>query len=147
MEIKIENFKINRKSVIMLNWDEYIILNMKKCNSNIIGLFTDGIFTCSSIFISINNEEIVFFCHINESTDIINILDKIIEKEICNINIKTLELFYTNGIRMCANNRIDYNNVIDKIISNFIKKFNIDEKQINKKMIAHELTTSNIKNI
>ena len=66
--------------------DEYVFFKANE-NNNIVGLYTDGLATCSSIIISFNSYEFIFFSHIDEKSDLINAIKEDILNELStNIN-------------------------------------------------------------
>lgn len=128
------------ETIIDIYQNEYIILNKKeKKNNKIIGLFTDGLLTCSMILISFNQDEIIFFSHIDEKSDIVKIIKENLIVKLSDINIKNINIHYTKGIDSIKNNEIDYDFLIDEIILIFNKslfksesiKINITKKEHN----------------
>ena len=73
-EIKIENLRfINQETIVEIKPNCFIFFKTKE-NNNIVGIYTDGLATCSSIIISFNNDEYLFLSHIDESSDIITVI-------------------------------------------------------------------------
>lgn len=88
--------------LINIKQNEYFIFNREKF-SNIIGCFTLGIASCSCLIISINKDDLFLFTHIDESSQIEDI---IINHFIPNVPIETLKtitFFYTKGINSLKN--------------------------------------------
>lgn len=88
--------------LINIEQNEYFIFNREKF-SNIIGCFTLGIASCSCLIISINKDDLFLFTHIDESSQIEDI---IINHFIPNVPIETLKtitFFYTKGINSLKN--------------------------------------------
>ena len=66
-EKKIEDRQYTTKGIIInIEPDEFCIYDRKICKNNILGFFTDNVATCSALIISVNNDQIIFFCHFNE---------------------------------------------------------------------------------
>ena len=63
--------KVNKNIILNLNMKELFLFEKEKHNENFLVLYTDGISTCSALIISINNDDYVFFCHMNEDSDVI----------------------------------------------------------------------------
>jgi len=80
-EIKIENLVfINQETIVEIKQNCYIFFKTKEKNNNIVGIYTDWLVTCSSIIISFNNDEYLFFSHIDEKSDIITVIKEDILK-------------------------------------------------------------------
>jgi len=135
------------ETIIDIYQDEYIILKKgEKKNDKIIGLFTDGLLTCSMILISFNQDEIIFFSHIDEKSDIIKIIKENLIVKLSGINIKTIDIHYTKGIDSIKNNEINYDSLIDEIILIFNKS--LDKKEaiiINRTLKEHNFSISCLK--
>jgi len=143
---KIQNlFILKEDNIVEIYPNEYIIYIKKRDGDNILGFFTDWIVTCSSITISMNKDNICFFAHINEDNNLINVINYMLDKEIVNEKIDEVDIFYTNGIYGCKNEKINYTDLIEKIILIFIKKFNISKDKISTKMKTHKISTSVLK--
>lgn len=80
-----------------------------------------------------NIDNICFFAHINEDNNLINVINYMLDKEIVNEKIGEVDIFYTNGIYGCKNEKINYTDLIEKIILIFIKKFNISKEKYQQK--------------
>ena len=71
-KIELNNYD-NRMILKNVKMDEYFIFNRKIHDDKVIGYYTDGIVTCSGLTISINEDEIILFTHINEESEITKI--------------------------------------------------------------------------
>ena len=70
-------FLNHNKIILSIGQNQYILISKKENkNDNIIGLFTDGVISCCSIYISFNNEDFIFFTHIDEKSNIIEVVEK-----------------------------------------------------------------------
>lgn len=79
-KIELNNYD-NRMILKNVKMDEYFIFNRKIHDDKVIGYYTDGIVTCSGLTISINEDEIILFTHINEESEITKIVkEKFIPK-------------------------------------------------------------------
>lgn len=59
-EKEIDEFPLHKNIILNLNMNEFFLFEKEK-HKNILGLFTDGIASCSALIISINDEDYVFF--------------------------------------------------------------------------------------
>lgn len=120
IEKNIEDYKTNKGVLLKLKTDEFCIYNREKHNNKIIGFFTDGIATCSAIIISIDNDKFLFFAHISEKSNIIEVIK---EKIINNINIKnnSVTIIYSIGTGSIKNKEKE--DKIKKMIELFEPKF------------------------
>ena len=75
-EKKFNEYALNKNIILNLNMNEFFLFKKEKHNQNILGLYTDGIATCSALVISINDDDYVFFCHMNEDSDVIYEIEK-----------------------------------------------------------------------
>ena len=64
-EKMLNDFNNEKNIVINIKQNEYAIFDKKKFSKSIIGFFTDAIVTCSLFLISINNDDFIFFSHID----------------------------------------------------------------------------------
>ena len=137
IERKIEDYKTNKGVILRLKTNEFCIYNREKHKNKIIGFYTDGIVTCSAIVISINNDNFVFFAHINEQSNIIEVVtNKIINK--INITNNNAAIIYSIGTGSIKNKEKENN--INKMLELFGTKFNL--KIIEKN---HDLSISCLK--
>ena len=116
----LEYNNISKNSIINIEQNEFLIYEkFKNDQSKIIGFFTDGLSTCSSIVISINNDELLFFAHIDETSDLINIVSQKFIPKICKMKIEKISLIYSKGISSIPNiKKIEKINELIKIIDN-----------------------------
>lgn len=81
--------------------------------SNIVGIFTEGLATCSSIIISFDYDKFVLFSHFDEDYDILseikNIFDKTLKKE----KIEQINIFYSKSIGPIFNKRIKNQQILN----------------------------------
>ena len=68
-EKKFNEYALNKNIILNLKMNEFFLFEKEKCNENILGLYTEGISTCSALVISINDDDYVFFCHMDEDSD------------------------------------------------------------------------------
>ena len=134
-----------QKQIILFYTNEIYLLNPENFNG-VIGIFTEGLATCSSIIISFQNDKYVLFCHFNEEYDLlkecINIINE--EKHKMNEKISEINVFYSQGIGPLKNEKIDHNN-INKLIKYFITYFNINENDIHLFIKKHDYPVSVLK--
>jgi hypothetical protein len=55
-------YPLHKNIILNLNMDEFFLFD-KKEHENILGLYTDGIATCSALVISINDDDYVFLSY------------------------------------------------------------------------------------
>ena len=113
---------IEQKYIISLKLDEYCIYDSKIDGNKIIGFYTEGIVTCSCLIISINKDEIIFFTHISEYSDIIHTINEKFIPLLRKTKIYDIKLIYTDGTSSLKNikkiNKIEeITNNIDEIFS------------------------------
>ena len=143
---KLDNFCGNKGRIINIVQGEYILFIKSKINENIKGFFTDGVTTCSAIYISFNNEKIIFFCHLDESFELTKTLEQKVLPSIKNEKIENIEIVYTNGTNGCKNKHINYDEVIDCAICLLKTKCKfINNINISKLVVNHSLSTSLLK--
>ena len=154
-KIKIEEFGIlNHETIIELKQNEYVFFKANE-NNNIVGLHTDGLATCSSIIISFNSDEFIFFSHIDEKSDLINAIKEDILNEL-STNIKKIDINYSKGNNCLKNDILDYDCIISDL-ANLLKENlpNNDNIVIDKKVKRHDsimgclkiFKSSNLENI
>ena len=87
------------KKVLMFGINKVHLLNSQN-SKNIIGIFTEGIATCSSLIISFDNDKYILFSHFNENFDIFIKVKNIINYEMGKIDEKfsQIYIFYSKGI-------------------------------------------------
>ena len=102
IEKKIEQ-NISQKYILNLNYNEYCIYDSRIDSNKIIGFYTTGIVTCSCFIISINKDEIIFFSHISEYSDIINTINEKLIPLLQKTKIYDISLIYTDGIKSLTN--------------------------------------------
>ena len=88
--------------LINIRQNEYFIFK-KERNNNIIGCFTHGIVTCSCLIISINQDDLFLFSHIDESSQIKKIILLNFIPEVPIETLKKVTFFYTKGINSLKN--------------------------------------------
>ena len=121
-EIKIENLRfINQETIVEIIPNCYIFFKTKE-NNNKVGIYTDGLATCSSIIISFNNDEYLFFSHIDESSDIITVIKEDLLKKLGN-NITKIDINYSKGSLSLKNDKIDYDSLINNLTDLFKEAF------------------------
>lgn len=137
-EIKIENLRfINQETIVEIIPNCYIFFKTKE-NNNIVGIYTDGLATCSSIIISFNNDEYLFFSHIDESSDIITVIKEDLLKKLGN-NITKIDINYSKGSLSLKNDKIDYDSLINNLTDLFKEAFNNNANlTINKLVKEHD---------
>lgn len=123
IEKNIEDYNTNKGVILQLDTDEFCIYNREKHNNKIIGLYTDGIATCSAIVISINNDDILFFGHINEKSNIIEVVTNKLLNEIKTKN-NFATIIYSIGKGSLKNPEKEDN--IKKMIELLETKFNLE---------------------
>ena len=137
IEKNIEDYKTNKGVILKLSTNEFCIYNREKHKNKIIGFYTDGIANCSAVIISINNDDFLFFSHINEESNIIEVVkNKIINK--INLKNNSVTIIYSIGIGSIKNMKKEDN--IKKMIELFDTKFNLKVIQKN-----HDLSISCLK--
>ena len=120
IEKKIEQ-NFSQKYILNLNYNEYCIYDSRIDSNKIIGFYTTGIVTCSCFIISINKDEIIFFSHISEYSDIINTINEKLIPLLQKIKIYDINLIYTNGIKSLKN--INKIKAIEEIAKNIDEIF------------------------
>ena len=133
-EIKIENLVfINQETIVEITQNCYIFFKTNE-NNNIVGIYTDGLATCSSIIISFNNDEYLFFSHIDEDSDIITVIKENILKKLSNI-ITKIDIIYSKGCKSLKNKKIDYDSLINNLTDLLKETFNNNSNFIINKII------------
>ena len=102
IEKKVEK-TIVQKYILNLNLDEYYIYDSRKDNNKIIWFYTPGIVTCICIIISINADEIIFFSHISEHSNISNTINEKLIPLLQKTKIYDISLIYTDEIKSLTN--------------------------------------------
>ena len=112
----------NKKAIIFIKQNEYFIYNIKKENKNLIGFYTDAITTCSSLIISINDDHVVFFSHIDEESEILKIIHNEFIPELNKIEVDNIIIIYSIGIGPILNKKKEDNiNELIKILESRYK--------------------------
>ena len=137
-EIKIENLRfINQETIVEIFQNCYIFFKTKE-NNNIVGIYTNELATCSTIIISFNNDEYLFFSHIDESSDIITVIKEDLLKKLGN-NITKIDINYSKGSLSLKNDKIDYDSLINNLTDLFKEAFNNNANlTINKLVKEHD---------
>ena len=139
-------FLNHNKIILSIDQNQYILISKKENkNDNIIGLFTDGVISCCSIYISFNNEDFIFFTHIDEQSNIIEVVEKCANK-IKNEKIEKIDVIYSKGPKLAGklvnNYSMDYDKTIEDIIIILKNTFNNNKLEINKKVRIHQQSIS-----
>ncbi len=123
MEKKIAEFDNNKKLVICLEINEFYIYEKNK-SPNILGIYTHGIATCSSIIISFNDDSIVFMGHLIEDSKIEQIINQKIIPILKNKKIVNINIIYSKGVNGLYNSKKEsqINDVIKTIDNYFLSK-------------------------
>ena len=137
-EKALNNFTKEKNLVINISQNEYVFLDNKIYNNSILGFFTDSIVTCSLLLISINDDDFIFFSHIDECSNIAEIIKIKIIPILSKIKINNLCVIYTEGIGSIKN--IKKNFLIKEVID-IIDEIFISEK----KVYRHSDSTSCLK--
>ena len=116
-------------NIKFVNQNEYIILKKDNKTKNI-GLYTEGLASCSCVILSIINDEVIFMSHIDETTDFKGMLYKYVSELQKEKNIIDIKFLYTLGTGPNYNEinfEKRFKNIINEIESNnqFIKKIEI----------------------
>lgn len=137
-EIKIENLRfINQETIVEIIPNCYIFFKTKE-NNNKVGIYTNELATCSTIIISFNNDEYLFFSHIDESSDIITVIKEDLLKKLGN-NITKIDINYSKGSLSLKNDKIDYDSLINNLTDLFKEAFNNNANlTINKLVKEHD---------
>jgi len=130
-ERRIENLKNSGHIIMKIKTNEYCIFDKSKHKNKIVGLYTEGIAMCSMFAISINDDEIVFFSHITEESNISQIIKEKIIPSLLKIKIINMNIIYSKSVGPLENKKKD-NNIkeiiytIDKIFTStkIIKEHN-----------------------
>ena len=122
------------KKILYIDVNQYYFYDKSQKNKQIIGMFTDGIFTCSSISLSFNEDEYLFFAHIHEDSDLITTINNIMMNKINNKKINNISVAYTKGEGPSFNKLINYDILIDKVIDLIKKYFNNGNLMITKQL-------------
>ena len=138
IEKNISNLWNNGNLLININQNEYVLFNKEKSNNKIIGFYTDSIATCSGLLISINDDYLILFTHIDEETDILKLVQERLLPEIKKIKINNICIAFTKGINGLKNEKKENN--IRKIIEIIDKIFVSKKIEYN-----HQITTSFLK--
>ena len=122
-EKETNEYPLHKNIILNLNMDEFFLFDKKK-HENILGLYTDGIATCSALVISINDDDYVFFCHMNEDSDIIYEIENKIIPIIESNKINNIKIIYSKGINCFSNNlkEIKILNLIDILNKKYTSK-------------------------
>ena len=121
-----------------VNQNEYILYKQNKYNNHIIGFYTDSIVTCSLFLISINNDQILFFSDIDESSKIVETFEEKIIPILSNKCLNNIKIIYTKGVGSIGNS------VKESHITEVIER--IDKIFLSKKIVyTHTKTTSCLK--
>jgi hypothetical protein len=138
---------VKEKKVLIFGINKAHLLNTEKFK-NVIGIFSEGIATCSSLIISFDNDKFLLFSHFNEDFDIFFEVKNIINKEIGKIGEKFSEIyiFYSKGFGPLNNKSINHEEIIDKF-NNFFNEsyFNINKKNIHLYVKEHNNPISLLK--
>ena len=97
IEKKLSEIGSSKNIILNLMMDEYFIFEKIPKNNRIVGLYTPGVATCSVIIISINNDEKIFFSHIQEKSNIYDIIVHNFMPKLKNIKINKIEVIYSKG--------------------------------------------------
>ena len=117
IEKVVKNLDDNKNIIVNIQQNEYALYNKYESHKSIIGYFTDSIATCSLFLISINFDEYLFFSHIDEDSNIIEIIEQKIIPILSNVILNNILIIYSRGIGPISNIKKDYhiNEAIDKI--------------------------------
>ena len=144
LQIKTENLgNIDKETIIEITQNSYIFFKPEE-NKNIIGLFTDSLVTCSSLIISFNKDQYIFFSHIDEDSQILEVIKEISKNNLFH-NIKVINIKYSKGNNSLKNDKINYDYFFKNIID--ILKEGIPKKDllINQSIQEHSNITSCLK--
>jgi hypothetical protein len=116
----------NKKVIIKIDQNQFIFFKKEEIKKNIIGFYTDGVISCSVICILFNDESCIFFSHIDEKSNIFEVIENIANR-LNKAIIKKVDIIYSKGPRLNNNknnviNQLDYDKVIGDII-NILKKY------------------------
>lgn len=122
-EKETNEYPLHKNIILNLNMDEFFLFDKKK-HENILGLYTDCIATCSALVISINDDDYIIFCHMNEDPDIIYEIENKIIPIIESNKINNIKIIYSKGINCFSNNlkEIKILNLIDIINKKYTSK-------------------------
>lgn len=125
IEKKLSEIGSSKNIILNLMMDEYFIFEKIPKNNRIVGLYTPGVATCSVIIISINNDEKIFFSHIQEKSNIYDIIVHNFMPKLKNIKINKIEVIYSKGFGSLKNPEKE--NKIEEILNLFDNFFKIDK--------------------
>lgn len=132
----------NRIKIIYIDTNQYYFYDSSQKSQQIIGIFTDGIYTCSSIVISFNEDNYLFFSHIHEKSDLVKALKNIILNKLSKKKITNIFITYTRGIGSCLNDLINYDLLIEDVIELLKRYFNDGNLKLTKNVKTHRNTIS-----
>lgn len=135
----------NRIKIIYIDTNQYYFYDSSQKSQQIIGIFTDGIYTCSSIVISFNEDNYLFFSHIHEKSDLVKALKNIILNKLSKKKITNIFITYTRGIGSCLNDLINYDLLIEDVIELLKRYFNDGNLKLTKNVKTHRNTISCLK--
>ena len=110
-KIEITEKKVKKYICIFKQNKIYLLQNNEL--SNIIGIFTEGIASCSSIIISFDYDKYVLFSHFDEEYDILSEVKNILDKTLMKEEISQINIFYSKSIGPIINKRIKHEQILN----------------------------------